>query len=866
MVREGRVFISVATDPDFGSSYYVTAYEVGAQVTSGSSGTTATVRAGHGFAANDKFIVGTDATKYNTVTAVTSTTLTITAMSLSAGDLLVNLGQDTGISTPNYVQSVPGLTVYADMDYSNVATNNTVQTDSNGKYRYYHKGIDTWELVRSSLTVPIALYTDAAHVSVNVDGSRLVNTYATAGAGTLASPWTGWETAFSSIPTSGDNLVFTDGYYTNNTSITLPVNLTGWLRIKGNGGAIIKITATTPGLFGIAAHSDYDTLKYVHIEGIQIDGNSIAGNASNASPILFGPYTTVAKRLNYANIIIRDIVMTGVSETGHTQGISMATTHSASGETATSCVDVLIENVRQVGGNSGIVMTAGCDDASVAITHTFERVTIRDCYHKSANVPSALVAAAGLQMGQSAIVKDLLVEGCFWQNSGDVGVEIDNPYRCVVRDCTSIDAYASGFYATNFNTLVILSKNNILFDGCRAIVQSGAKTDVNTFNGFKAQGATAALAMGSSCFRDCYYENLDTYVHRAVDHAAFSKRIVIDGLQVYAPNLVDAASTYYSLMNWINQYNGSTNVVKNVRMDWAMNAGGVTPIVVCFQFDLEKGRLEFDNVVINATFTNAAGAPKFAAFDSTQNVTYSQNISGFVRGLTVEAVTGALAGSDCYGVRFRQYLSATANILVEHCDFSGMPANTNYFTVDVAADRAQVSFRNNVTSIVGYRPGFAAATPRNVGTWPINAATDGTDTFCTNGTAYVGSVFVPESMTVTGVQYLVGSVGGTDKVVASLHDSVGTLLANSSTAGATVGTAAQLQQVALTATFVLVPGWYFLALTFNGATAKFRTIPAYCNSGSGVLGNGVTQTFGTPAAFTGPTTFTADKVPVASLY
>ena len=119
----------------------------------------------------------------------------------------------------------------------------------------------------------------------------------------------------------------------------------------------------------------------------------------------------------------------------------------------------------------------------------------------------------------------------------------------------------------------------------------------------------------------------------------------------------------------------------------------------------------------------------------------------------------------------------------------------------------------------------------------------------------------------TGIQYLVGSVGGTDKVIASLHDSTGAVVANSATAGATVGTAAQVQQVAFTSTAAIQGGrFYWLALTFNGTTAKFRTVPAYCNAGSGVIGNGVTQTFGTVAAFTPPTTFTADKVPVCSLY
>jgi hypothetical protein len=164
MVREGRVLISVSTDPDFGANYYVTAYEVGAQVSGVHNGTGIPVRAGHGFAALDKFIVVSEfpaMTKYSTVTSVTGTQINCASVIVASGDVLVNLGQDTGVPAPNFVDS-RGVgfptAVYTDMDYSNYATNSTVQCDSNGRYRYYHQGISTWELVRSSTTVPFALY------------------------------------------------------------------------------------------------------------------------------------------------------------------------------------------------------------------------------------------------------------------------------------------------------------------------------------------------------------------------------------------------------------------------------------------------------------------------------------------------------------------------------------------------------------------------------------------------------------------------------------------------------------------------------------------------------------------------------------
>jgi len=161
MVREGRVFISVATDPDFGSGYTVQALEVGAQVTTGGTVSSVVVRAGHGFAAGDKWMLS-DGTGYSgtaSVTSVDATHLNLPiSITVSAGDLLLNLANDGGTLAPNYDST--GLAIYTDMDYSTLATNRTVTADSNGRYRYYHKGINTWELVRNGGS-PIALYTDA---------------------------------------------------------------------------------------------------------------------------------------------------------------------------------------------------------------------------------------------------------------------------------------------------------------------------------------------------------------------------------------------------------------------------------------------------------------------------------------------------------------------------------------------------------------------------------------------------------------------------------------------------------------------------------------------------------------------------------
>lgn len=150
-------------------------------------------------------------------------------------------------------------------------------------------------------------------------------------------------------------------------------------------------------------------------------------------------------------------------------------------------------------------------------------------------------------------------------------------------------------------------------------------------------------------------------------------------------------------------------------------------------------------------------------------------------------------------------------------------------------------------------------------TWQNIAATSGSDTTVAIALHY-GSVWVPGSCFVTGIGYLVGSAGTTGKVIVSLHDDGGTVLAQSAVAGATIGTAAEYQEVSFSTPYTITKaGIYLLAVTFNeAATRKFRTVPAQC--GAGMMAGSATQTFTTIASFTPSTTrFTADKAPIAYL-
>lgn len=157
--------------------------------------------------------------------------------------------------------------------------------------------------------------------------------------------------------------------------------------------------------------------------------------------------------------------------------------------------------------------------------------------------------------------------------------------------------------------------------------------------------------------------------------------------------------------------------------------------------------------------------------------------------------------------------------------------------------------------------------PTRYRNWQPIAATSGTDKTPADGTQWVTSIFIPGNITATGIGYLVGSVGGTDRTYAVLYDADGAVVANSTLAsnGTVAGTAAQVQELAFTAPVeVKGPAMYFVGISMKGTTARLRTVPAHTHGG--LLAGDVAQTHATVAAITPPATFTADEGPVVYVY
>ena len=135
------------------------------------------------------------------------------------------------------------------------------------------------------------------------------------------------------------------------------------------------------------------------------------------------------------------------------------------------------------------------------------------------------------------------------------------------------------------------------------------------------------------------------------------------------------------------------------------------------------------------------------------------------------------------------------------------------------------------------------------------------------GTRYIVDTSIgTDGTVVTGIRALIGATGGTDKFIYELHDSAGNLVATTALAGVTVGTAGTYQSIPFTAPVTLpatITNPYFIVVQSNGTTAKIAT---YNSPTASRLTGSATGTFGTSAAITPPTTYTAGVGPVAILY
>jgi hypothetical protein len=703
--HNGKVIRKVGTALLPGAGYRVYVVPAGGVASGAPSGTTINLYRGHGFKTGDKIAVYSIANNtftysgVNTVSSRTSTTIVMSGgtYTVAAGDIIVNLGPDTGVSAPALDGSP--FDTHQTPDLSDSATR-YVTTGDDGEYGWYGVGARAWELVVSGTTL---IEIRRAPFQTQTGDHRRVTDWATGGKGTSADPWTGWEEAFYDIPTEGALFDFEPGFYLRQSAITMPVNQTGWTVVRGNGATIRFSDLTTGPLIGIPSHADYDVWRYLLVENVIIDANNIAGSGGVVRPLLLGMTISTRQRINSEWIIARNVRMVNVSDTDRVAGISLGAQHVSNGEaTQTYTRDCLFENIRQEGGAAGIGITAGTDAAGNGANHVIERVTIRKHYHKSNTQPTAFVIWANIQLGQDGIVRDCLVEDCYWQNSADVAIEVDNGENVIVRNCVAVDTFVAAFYATNIGSTGSREKTRVIFENCRAVVNASiASTAEVQCVGFKVWGDTAGggAIVGNVVFDKCHYENYTAVPHHGFQASGKFDNVEFLDCSYYAPNLTSVSLVGVRNIFYILQYQPGRVWIRDFRAKWSYDVNGaVGTMCMVRHIRCEGGRIDVDGFLVDGAFTNNGGGNgSFFCYSSPEDAAATNVVSATLRRFIVQSLSGAYTNpANNTMIYVVDDTDVTSRIVVEDCDFSVFAAGTSrYVFFQDAADRPVLVYRRN---------------------------------------------------------------------------------------------------------------------------------------------------------------------------
>lgn len=239
-------------------------------------------------------------------------------------------------------------------------------------------------------------------------------------------------------------------------------------------------------------------------------------------------------------------------------------------------------------------------------------------------------------------------------------------------------------------------------------------------------------------------------------------------------------------------------------------------------------------------------------YKSTSSVTSSSNDGNITTGNSSSFTSGQWV-ITAQGVNTQVYVTQTEGVSGD------LRIGGNVTHVGTVTNTGAVTNTGGITPVTA---------PLSIPNWWPSAVTSGTDTTPADGTLFLTSIIPPVNYTVKGVGYVIGSVGGTDRVVVNLWSAAGANLAQSTTTsnGTVCGTTATYQKIDFTSTYAVTAGTlYYIGVAAKGNTCRLRTVPVGADLNN-VYAGSVSQTHGATTAITPPTTFTADKAPVCFLY
>ena len=562
----------------------------------------------------------------------------------------------------------------------------------------------------------------------------------------------------------------------------LPKGITGKLVICGNG-VTVKLSAGGPRFLDFNRTADYDTFQNIEISDLLIDCNSVGGQHH----IVLGTYVAGAQvmRLNLDQIAVRRVkvinVPTDSTLTNHRRGLVLGTVQATASEgTQTTVTNIIVEDYRQEGGNSGIEITGSFTGSLATGCNTFvNNIFVNRWYHDTGAIAVARFASSNVQIGGSGQLGRVYVGKGYGRGSGDIGVEIDCPREAVIEDVVIEDAFNSALYFVNYTQPAFVGENRWT---ARNVVNRKISTASATNRLLNAATKTTnVVALG-----DIYLLNCTAEQHTAEAASTTGWAVAInDDASIGCRSMTisdclfvsDSINTGVGVTMLAVSFASATTTcrvtMRNVRIALTgAVTGGVTLILRAVQFTTGVFVFLIDGLSVDNQITgNATNAMTTLAIATSGSTTTAD---GTVRNMRLTASDTTVAGVTVRGTGYLT-IPTGKQIMIADSDLVQAKAGSEVVLVSDTAIQTRVFQRNLAYHTTNGQPapttltGLVTATGKVFGTgWPAlvqfvqgsGTAITAIDISTNGGTTYTNVLTQASGAMPAGQDIIVGPVRG----------------------------------------------------------------------------------------------------------
>jgi hypothetical protein len=576
-----------------------------------------------------------------TSSAMTSSSTSSTTLTTTTSSSTSTFGTTATVTTPTTTTSTTtttsGATTYTTTESSTVTT--TTQTTNGPSYIIFVDPVDPGIIKAKN------------GITGKIDFSG------TNAAGVL-------QRAIDALGSTGGLITLRSGTYVWESVPALPKDLPNWLKIVGESGTVIKLTAKGPRAFDFHKTADYDTFRNIWLEGFTVDCNNVGGQHH----LVVGTYIngSPVSNINVDSLVVKNIKTINVpvdsTETNHRINVCINPERSAGSLTLSN---ILVEDCDFQGGNQGVVVGSSTTTTSVYIDNIrFNRVR-----HSLLNVQTSSFSSVHFHIGHKGRGGSCWVTDCYGEYSGDTGVEIDGMEDAIVQNVTIRDAKLP-FFFTNFVAPVHPDAQRIIFDNCHSrIISLGKALQLCAFDFWNVN----SVALGSIYLRGCsaYNENPTVAYVAGIRLEANDgcPLISVDGFRLDLRNIASSAGADRTLGVLIK----GGNTVISLKNIYESFAGAVSGGAVD---DYEALPVFITGTVTHLTVDGLTQAVDITGGPIISGIslggTYdSCTLDGLIRDYKV--LSFSAGGSKIwYGINLGSQLTINNYLRIEDCDFSTM--------------------------------------------------------------------------------------------------------------------------------------------------------------------------------------------------